>query len=151
MIFGDAAAAIAGFLTVGDQGLHVIALVVLWLAARLLILADAVPPLSTPIDLAFLLLLLRRPPIWSGPAAAALLAAVRPPSTSSSISTHPAQSMEPTPNPGAGGRIALASPKPHLPRPIPLRPWLSSILTPRDCSRDQSKRYSPCSTTRSPR
>ena len=68
MIFGYAAAAVAGFLTVGDQGRHVIALVLLWLAARLLILADAPPLLSAPVDLAFLplLLLLRRPPIWSG-------------------------------------------------------------------------------------
>ncbi|SDY87455.1 NnrS family protein [Citreimonas salinaria] len=68
MIYGYLAAMVAGFLTVGDRGPRILGLAALWIAARLLLLADVLPWVAALLDLAFLplLILLRKPPLWSG-------------------------------------------------------------------------------------
>lgn len=68
MIYGYLAAMVAGFLTVGDRGPHILTLAALWIAARLLLLVDVLPGLAALVDLSFLplLLLLRKPRLWSG-------------------------------------------------------------------------------------
>lgn len=68
MIYGYLAAMVAGFLTVGDRGPRILGLAALWIAARLLLLADVLPWIAALLDMAFLplLILLRKPPLWSG-------------------------------------------------------------------------------------
>ncbi len=70
MLFGYLAAVLAGFLTLGDAGRHLIGLALLWLLARILLVAPGpVPPAAViALDAAFLplLLILRRPGLWSG-------------------------------------------------------------------------------------
>lgn len=70
MIYGYLAAALAGFLTLGDRGWRMALLGAVWLAARvLLLLPETVAGLpGTVVDLSFLplLVVLRRPPPWSG-------------------------------------------------------------------------------------
>ena len=68
MIYGYLAAMVAGFLTVGDRGPHVLALASLWALARVLLLFEAPLVLAAAVDVAFLPLLvaLRKPPLWRG-------------------------------------------------------------------------------------
>ncbi len=68
MIYGYLGAVIVGFLTVADRGWRILALVAIWLAARVFILADLPRSLVALVDWSFLPLaiVLRRPPLWSG-------------------------------------------------------------------------------------
>lgn len=68
MVYGNLAAMVAGFLSVGDRRLRVVALAGLWVSARLLLLFEAPLALAAALDVVFLpfLLLLRKPPLWSG-------------------------------------------------------------------------------------
>lgn len=70
MIYGYLAAAMAGFLTLGDRAWRMVVLGAVWLSARVLLLltGPAAAVLGIMADLAFLplLVILRRPPLWSG-------------------------------------------------------------------------------------
>lgn len=68
MIYGYLGAVIAGFLTVADRGWRIIALAIIWVIARMFILADLPRILVAVVDWSFLplVIVLRRPPLWSG-------------------------------------------------------------------------------------